>query len=140
MRYSQYFKKAEQLSLDDKPDDAAELIREAETYASNVVAEHLCLCAKTWKELLRDDDNARRCLYLSEVNLWKDCRELLFIANYHLTLFNDSKAAARCALKASHFASKEEDWMRLEEFFQKLGIKDLAEKCHRQYNKMTTLT
>lgn len=135
MRYSQYFKQAEKLSLDNKPEAAAELLREAESYASNVIAEHLCHCAEAWKKLLSDDDNALRCLYLSEVNLWKDCRELLFIADYHLTLFNDSEAAARCALKASHFASKEEDWMRLEEFFQKLGVNDLAEKCHHQYTK-----
>ena len=59
MRYSEYFVKAAELAAT-QPEKAKKLLREAECHASQVVPEHLVLCARCWEDYLHDHDNAIR--------------------------------------------------------------------------------
>lgn len=61
MRYSVYFEKVRDIA-DTNPQLAESLLREAESYASQVVPEHLVLCARGWEHDLHNHDNAVRSM------------------------------------------------------------------------------
>ena len=126
MRYSEYFVKAAELA-ETEPDKARELLREAERYASQVVPEHLVLCARGWGENLHDHDNAVRCMLEAECRA-NDCYMYLYLATAHLKYFGASNLAERCFRKAIALAESEEDLARLLEFFETFAP-DMAERC-----------
>ena len=126
MRYSEFFVKAAELA-ETEPDKARELLREAERYASQVVPEHLVLCARGLGENLHDHDNAVRCMLEAECRA-NDCYMYLHLATAHLKYFGASNLAERCFHKAVALAESEDDLARLREFFETFAP-DMAERC-----------
>jgi len=126
MRYSEYFVKAADLAAN-QPEKARELLREAERHASQVVPEHLVLCARCWEEYLHDHDNAIRCLLEAECRA-TDCYMYLYIATAHLQFFGTVGLAERCFRKALALAKSDEDLVRLKEFLESFAP-DMAERC-----------
>ena len=126
MRYSELFVKATELAQTN-PDKARELLREAESHASQVVPEHLILCARGWEHDLHDHDNAVRCLLEAECRAC-DCYMFLYLATAHLKFFGTIALAERCFRKAVALASSEDDLARLKDFFDTFAP-DMAERC-----------
>ncbi len=116
MRYSELFVKAAELAQSN-PDKARELLREAESHASQVVPEHLILCARGWERDLHDHDNAIRCLLEAECRA-NDCYMYLYLATAHLQYFGTITLAERCFRKAVALAKSDDDLARLREFFE----------------------
>ena len=85
VRYSAYFEKVREFA-DTNPQLAESLLREAEGYASQVVPEHLILCARGWEFDLHDHDNAIRCMLEAECRA-NDCYMYLYLATAHLKYF-----------------------------------------------------
>ncbi len=126
MRYSELFVKAAALAQTN-PDKAKELLCEAESHASQVVPEHLILCARGWERDLHDHDNAVRCLLEAECRAF-DCYMYLYIAAAHLKYFGTITLAERCFRKAVALAKSDDDLERLREFFETFAP-DMAERC-----------
>ncbi len=126
MRYSEYFVKAAELAAT-HPEKAKELLREAESHASQFVPEHLVLCARCWEDYLHDHDNAIRCLLEAECRAI-DCYMYLYIASAHLQFFGTVVLAERCFRKAVALAKSDDDLARLKEFFETFAP-DMAERC-----------
>ena len=126
MRYSEYFVKVRKIATTD-PHQAESLLREAEGYASQVVPEHLVLCARGWERDLHNHDNAVRCMLEAECRA-RDCYMYLYLATAHLKYFGASNLAERCFRKAIALAETEEDLARLREFFETFAP-DMAERC-----------
>ena len=126
MRYSELFVKAAELAQTN-PDKARELLREAESHASQVVPEHLILCARGWERDLHDHDNAVRCLLEAECRAF-DCYMYLYIAAAHLKYFGTVALAERCFRKAVALAKSDDDLARLKEFFETFAP-DMTERC-----------
>ena len=126
MRYSEYFVKVRKIATTD-PQQAKSLLREAESHASQVVPEHLVLCARCWEEYLHDHDNAIRCLLEAECRAI-DCYMYLYLATAHLQFFSTVSLAERCFRKAVALANSDEDLARLKEFFETFAP-DMAERC-----------
>ena len=126
MRYSELFVKASELAQTN-PDKASELLREAESHASQVVPEHLILCARGWEHDLHDHDNAVRCLLEAECRAC-DCYMFLYLATAHLKYFGTVALAERCFRKAVALASSKDDLARLKDFFDTFAP-DMAERC-----------
>ena len=126
MRYSEYFVKAAELAAT-KPEKAKELLREAESHASQFVPEHLVLCARCWEDYLHDHDNAIRCLLEAECRAI-DCYMYLYLATAHLQFFGTVSLAERCFRKAVAQAKSDDDLARLKEFFETFAP-DMAERC-----------
>ena len=126
MRYSELFVKASELAQNN-PDKARELLREAESHASQVVPEHLVRCARGWEHDLHDHDNAVRCLLEAECRA-SDCYMFLYLATAHLKYFGTVALAERCFRKAVSLAESEDDLARLKDFFDTFAP-DMAERC-----------
>ncbi len=126
MRYSELFVRASELAQTN-PDKARELLREAESHASQVVPEHLILCARGWDRDLHDHDNAVRCLLEAECRAF-DCYMYLYIAAAHLKYFGTVALAERCFRKAVALAKSDDDLARLKEFFETFAP-EMAERC-----------
>ncbi len=126
MRYSELFVKATELAQTN-PDKARELLREAESHASQVVPEHLVRCARGWEHDLHDHDNAVRCLLEAECRAC-DCYMFLYLATAHLKYFGTVALAERCFRKAVALAESEDDLARLKDFFDTFAP-DMAERC-----------
>ena len=126
MRYSELFVKATELAQTN-PDKARELLREAESHASQVVPEHLVRCARGWEHDLHDHDNAVRCLLEAECRAC-DCYMFLYLATAHLKYFGTIILAERCFRKAVALAESEDDLARLKDFFDTFAP-DMAERC-----------
>ena len=126
MRYSELFVKAAELAQAN-PDKAMELLREAESHASQTVPEHLILCARGWEHDLHDHDNAVRCLLEAECRAC-DCYMFLYLATAHLKYFGTIILAERCFRKAVALAESEDDLARLKDFFDTFAP-DMAERC-----------
>ena len=126
MRYSELFVKAAELAQTN-PDKASELLREAESHASQVVPEHLIMCARGWGFDLHDHDNAIRCMLEAECRA-NDCYMYLYLASAHLQYFGTIDLAERCFRKAVVLADSEDDLARLKEFIETFAP-DLAERC-----------
>ena len=126
MRYSEYFVKAAELAGTD-PQLAESLLREAEGYASQVVPEHLVLCARGWERDLHNHDNAVRCMLEAECRA-RDCYMYLYLATAHLKYFGTVGLAERCFRKAVALAQSEDDLARIREFFEAFAP-DMAERC-----------
>ena len=126
MRYSELFVKAAELAQAN-PDKARELLREAESHASQTVPEHLILCARGWEHDLHDHDNAVRCLLEAECRAC-DCYMFLYLATAHLKYFGTIALAERCFRKAVALAESEDDLARLKDFFDTFAP-DMAERC-----------
>ena len=106
---------------------AESLLREAEGYASQVVPEHLVLCARGWEQDLLNHDNAVRCMLEAECRA-RDCYMYLYLATAHLKYFGTVVLAERCFRKAVALAESEEDLARIREFFETFAP-DMAERC-----------
>ena len=126
MRYSELFVKAAELAQTN-PDKASELLREAESHASQVVPEHLVLCARGWERDLHNHDNAVRCMLEAECRA-NDCYMYLYLATAHLQYFGTVGLAERCFRKAVALAKSEDDLARIREFFETFSP-DMAEQC-----------
>ena len=126
MRYSVYFEKVREIAGTD-PQQAESLLREAEGYASQVVPEHLVLCARGWERDLHNHDNAVRCMLEAECRA-RDCYMYLYLATAHLKYFGTVVLAERCFRKAVALAESEEDLARIREFFETFAP-DMAERC-----------
>ena len=126
MRYSELFVKATELAQTN-PDKARELLREAESHASQVVPEHLVRCARGWEHALNDHDNAVRCLLEAECRAC-DCYMFLYLSTAHLKYFGTVALAERCFRKAVSLAESEDDLARLKDFFDTFAP-DMAERC-----------
>ena len=126
MRYSELFVKAAELAQAN-PDKARELLREAESHASQTVPEHLILCARGWEHDLHDHDNAVRCLLEAECRAC-DCYMFLYLATAHLKYFGTITLVERCFRKAVALAESEDDLARLKDFFDTFAP-DMAERC-----------
>ena len=126
MRYSAYFEKVREFA-DTNPQLAESLLREAESYASQVVPEHLVSCARGWEFDLHDHDNAVRCLLEAECRA-NDCYMYLYLATAHLQYFGAVDLAERCFRKAVALACSEDDLARLKEFIETFAP-DMAERC-----------
>ena len=126
MRYSEYFMKVREIA-GTNPQQAESLLREAERHASQVVPEHLILCARGWERDLHDHDNAVRCLLEAECRAF-DCYMFLYIATAHLKYFGTIELAERCFRKAVALAKSEDDLARVREFFETFAP-DMAEHC-----------
>ena len=141
MRYCAYFEKVREIA-DTNPQLAKLLLREAESYASQIAPEHLVLCARGWKEYLHNHDNAIRCMLEAECRA-NDCYMYLYLATAHLKHFGTVALAERCFRKAVALASSEDDMARLREFFETFAP-DMAERCRpvllelEQRNSMNT--
>lgn len=99
MRYSEYFVKVAELYNTDAI-EAERLLREAEQIASQHIAYHLILCAKSWLEVFGSRDNSMRCMLEAECRI-SDCRGFIEIADWRLKLLNDTAIAGRCLKKSS---------------------------------------
>jgi len=126
MRYSVYFEKVRDIA-DTNPQLAESLLREAESYASQVVPEHLVLCARGWEHDLHNHDNAVRCMLEAECRA-RDCYMYLYLATSHLKYFGTVVLAERCFRKAVALAKSEDDLARIREFFETFAP-DMAERC-----------
>jgi len=126
MRYSVYFEKVRDIA-DTNPHLAESLLREAESYASQVVPEHLVLCARGWEHDLHNHDNAVRCMLEAECRA-RDCYMYLYLATAHLKYFGTVGVAERCFRKAVSLANSEDDLARIREFFETFAP-DMAERC-----------
>ena len=126
MRYSVYFEKVKEIAGTD-PQLAESLLREAEGYASQVVPEHLVLCARGWERDLHNHDNAVRCMLEAECRA-RDCYMYLYLATAHLKYFSTVGLAERCFRKAVALAKSEDDLARIREFFETFAP-DMAERC-----------
>ena len=120
MRYSAYFEKVREIA-DTNPQLAESLLREAENYASQVVPEHLVLCARGWEHDLHNHDNAVRCMLEAECRAF-DCYMYLYIASAHLKYFGTIALAERCFRKAVALANNDDDLARLKEFFPQASV------------------
>ena len=126
MRYSVFFEKVRGIAGID-PLLAELLLREAEGYASQVVPEHLVLCARGWERDLHNHDNAVRCMLEAECRA-RDCYMYLYLATAHLKYFGTVGLAERCFRKAVSLAKSEDDLARMREFFETFAP-DMAERC-----------
>ena len=126
MRYSVYFEKVREIA-DTNPQLAESLLREAESYASQVVPEHLVLCARGWEHDLHNHDNAVRCMLEAECRAF-DCYMYLYLATAHLKYFGTVGLAERCFRKAVALAKSEDDLARIREFFETFAP-DMVERC-----------
>ena len=126
MRYSVFFEKVRGIAGID-PQLAELLLREAEGYASQVVPEHLVLCARGWERDLHNHDNAVRCMLEAECRA-RDCYMYLYLATAHLKYFGTVGLAERCFRKAVSLAKSEDDLARMREFFETFAP-DMAERC-----------
>ena len=126
MRYSVYFEKVKEIAGTD-PQLAESLLHEAEGYASQVVPEHLVLCARGWECDLHNHDNAVRCMLEAECRA-RDCYMYLYLATAHLKYFGTVGLAERCFRKAVALAKSEDDLARIREFFETFAP-NMAERC-----------
>ena len=126
MRYSVYFEKVREIA-GTNPQLAESLLREAESYASQVAPEHLVLCARGWEHDLHNHDNAVRCMLEAECRAF-DCYMYLYLATAHLKYFGTVSLAERCFRKAVASAKLEDDFARIREFFETFAP-DMAERC-----------
>ncbi len=141
MRYCAYFEKVREIA-DTNPQLAESLLREAESHASQVVPEHLVLCARGWEHDLHNHDNAVRCMLEAECRAF-DCYMYLYLAMAHLKYFGTITLAERYFRKAVAVAKSEDDLARLREFFETFAP-DMAKRCRpvllelEQRNSMNT--
>lgn len=126
MRYSVYFEKVRDIA-DTNPQLAESLLREAESYASQVVPEHLVLCARGWEHDLHNHDNAVRSMLEAECRA-RDCYMYLYLATSHLKYFGTVVLAERCFRKAVALAKSGDDLARIRAFFETFAP-DMAERC-----------
>lgn len=126
MRYSVYFEKVREIA-GTAPQQAESLLREAESYASQVIPEHLVLCALGWEHDLHNHDNAVRCMLEAECRA-RDCYMYLYLTTAHLKYFSTVGLAERCFRKAVALAKSEDDLARIHEFFETFAP-DMAERC-----------
>jgi len=89
-------------------------------------------CAVGWKELLRDDASARRCLHQAEANAkypgdWRECAELW------METTGDEGSARRCLQAAEAAANDSSDWQQSAKAWKELlGDVESAHRCLHQ--------